>query len=231
MGRLDFILEYQEYIKKVLNLSEKDDEHIYEEYKKWRIVEGLIKTHPSNKSSEIISKRFTELESNDESDGKIYVAGYFKELEKYIPLFNNLGYFISEVTFNGVKWTKDFSEKSKPIAIFLEPKYDFELQKLPNVLYHTTLLRYQNSINRYGLVPKSHSKLTKHPDRIYFTDDFYIASRFGEYLKKENGGEPYSIYKIETNGLNINLYRDVNLVDAGFYTLDNFPNKCINKIV
>ena len=50
MGRLDFILEYQEYIKKVLNLSEKDDEHIYEEYKKWRIVEGLIKTHPSNKS-------------------------------------------------------------------------------------------------------------------------------------------------------------------------------------
>lgn len=229
MGRMDFIFEYQEYIEKVLNLSQKDDKHIYDEYRKWHIVEGLIKTHPSNKSSEIISKRFSELNSNVEADGKIYVEGNFRDLEGYIPLFNNLGYFISEVTFDGEKWTKEFNNKSKPIAIFLEPKYDTKIDPLPNVLYHATLDIYIKRIKNYGLMPKSQNKLSQHPERIYLTDNIKLANTFGEYLKNMHK-QDYSICEIDTTGLTINLYRDINLPE-GYYTLNNISKDFISKII
>ena len=146
-GTLNFLFEYDKYIDNINNLSDSDDFSIHEKFQKQRLVEGLIHTYPINKSIDIIKKRFPYLKCELEEDGEIYIEGYFKEIENYIPLFNNLGYFISKLTFNGSNWTKNYSNDSKPLALFLEPKYDVKIDLIPSKLYHTSLKKFDKRIN------------------------------------------------------------------------------------
>jgi hypothetical protein len=225
MNKFNFILEYSDYIKNVENLSLIKDKEIYNDFKNTIIIEGLIKTHPNNLSLDIILKRYTELKGNIEPDGEIYLEGEFRELSNYLPIINNLGYFISTLTLNGSNWIKEFDENTKPIAMFLEPKYDIKINKLPTILYHATLKRNKNSILKYGLVPKNISKLSNHPDRIYLTDNYKMAYLFGFNFK-----EPFIILEIDTNNLNIELYRDINALTNSYYTLDNIKKQKIRII-
>lgn len=225
MKIFNFILEYSEYIKNVENSTLIKDREIYNDFKNIIIVEGLIKTHPNNTSLDIILKKYSELEGNIEPDGEIFLQGYFKELINYLPIINNLGYFISKLTIDGNNWTKDFDDNTKPIAIFLEPKYDILIDPIPSILYHTTLKKNTNSILKYGLIPKHISKLSNHPDRIYLTDNIKIANVFGLTFK-----EPFIILEINTKDLNIELYKDVNLTNSGFYTMDNIKKQKIKII-
>lgn len=146
MKIFDFILEYDDYIRNINHLSLVKDKEVYDDFKNTIIVEGLIKTHPNNISLNIILKRHPELNGNIEPDDEIYLEGYFEELSNYLPIINNLGYFISKLTLDGKEWTKDYNDNTKPIALFLEPKYDVETSVLPSVLYHATLLKNKNNI-------------------------------------------------------------------------------------
>jgi hypothetical protein len=225
-GTLNFLFEYDEYIKNIDKLTNNDDLIIYEKFKIHKIVEGLIYTYPQQNSINIINKKYKELNCNIEPDGEIYIEGYFKELKNYLPIFNNLGYYISKLTSDGEKWEQEYTNDSKPIALFLEPKYDIKIINIPNILYHATHNIYDKRIEKIGLIPKSKNKVSNHPDRIYLTDNLQIAITFG----KLQYGQDYSIYKIDTNGLNINLYEDINLKNNGFYTLNNISSKYIEKI-
>jgi len=225
MKIFNFILEYSEYIKNVENSTLINDKEIYDNFKNTIIVEGLIKTYPNNLSLNIILKKYPELEGNIEPDGEIYLQGYFTKLINYLPIINNLGYFISKLTLNGTDWIKNFDDNTKPIAIFLEPKYDILINNIPPFLYHTTLKKNTNSILHYGLIPKNISKLSNHPDRIYLTDNIKIANAFGLTFE-----EPFIILEINTKNLKINLYRDINLSNNGFYTLDNIKKERIKII-
>jgi hypothetical protein len=227
MRKLNFILEYKQYIENISNLDMGDDIKIYTEFKSQNIVEGLIKTQPSSLSLKILLKRFPELNGNVEEDGEIYLEGRFKTLDNYIPLINNLGYFISKITLNGDEWITDFNNNSQPIVLFLEPKYDIKIIPLPKVLYHATLNKNVKRILQYGLIPKSYNKLSKHPDRIYFSDNYELVLKFGNYLKSENINEKIVILEINIDELNINLYKDLNLSENGFYTMDNISPKNI----
>ena len=84
-GKLTFLLEYSDYIDNIEKLLDIDDRNIYDKFKKQRLVEGLIKTHPLNLSINIIRKRFPYLECEIEPDG--YIEGEFKELKNYLPIF------------------------------------------------------------------------------------------------------------------------------------------------
>ena len=129
---LQFLFEYNEYIKNIENSN--NDEYIYNEilkrtkFNRLVIVEGLITTHPVDKSMNILKRRFGELLINKEPDGEIYIENQPpQELKKYLPLITNLGYSISKFTVDGQEWLKDYDNDTKPIAFILEAKYDYEV--------------------------------------------------------------------------------------------------------
>ena len=231
-----FILEYEKYIDNIENSE--NDIYIYNEilkrtkFGRLAIVEGLIRTHPIEKSANILKRRFPELNIEVE-DGEIYIENQpLQKLEKYIPIITNLGYFISKLTINGQEWIKDFNNDTKPIAFVLESKYDYEVE-IPESLYHASPIRFKDKIIKFGLTPKTGNKLSNHPERIYLTDDLNNAIDFGNYLRKEENSEwyknGYCIYSIKGTGIS-KLYSDINFRKGGFYTLNNIKSENIKFI-
>jgi hypothetical protein len=235
-NKMRFLLEYHEYINNVDTLSYIEDNNIFNEIKSHSkfggltLIEGLITTHPLSKSVDIIKKRFKELFLNIEEDGEIYIEGKFEKLEKYLPIFTNLGYFISKYTIDGDEWMREYTNETKPIALFLEPKYDIKIYPIPNILYHTSPKKFDNKISKIGFIPKTGNKLSNHPERIYLTDDLETAKLFGMDIKKTYN-EDYSVYEIDTSNLNLNLYSDINLRDSGYYAISNIPKEYFRKII
>ena len=219
----EFILEYRDYISNI-EKGDKDD-YIYDEilkrtkFGKLSILEGLIFTHPIDKSTNILKKRFFELEVEIEDEGGIYIE--IKEpnkIGKYLPIITNLGYFISLYTLDGSNWLKDYNNDTEMIAFYLEPKYDLKVD-VPHVLYHVSPIKFKDKISKIGFIPKTGNKISKHTERIYLTDDLKTAISFGDNIKSEtNSG--YCIYKISGDYIE-NLYSDINLRSGGFYTLQN----------
>lgn len=218
-----FILEYRDYISNI-EKTDKDD-YIYDEilkrtkFGKLSISEGLIFTHPVDKSTSILKRRFSELEVEIEEDGEIYIEiKQPSKIGKYLPIITNLGYFISLYTLDGSNWLKDYNNETEMIAFYLEPKYDIKVD-IPSILYHVSPIRFKDKISKIGFIPKSGNKISSHPERIYLTDDLKTAISFGDNIKSEtNSG--YCIYKISGDCIE-NLYSDINLRNGGFYTLQN----------
>jgi hypothetical protein len=232
-----FILEYKEYIDNIEN-SEKDN-YIYSEilkrtkFGRLAIVEGLIHTHPIKKSVNVLKTRFPELSIDVEEDGEIYIENQPpQKLEKYLPIITNLGYFISKLTIDGQEWIKEYNSDTEPIAIILEAKYDYEVN-IPETLYHASPIKFKHKIIKFGLTPKTGSKLSNHPERIYLTDNLNKCIDFGNYLKEEKDSEwyknGYCIYSIKGIGIT-KLYSDINLRQNGFYTLNNIKSENIKLI-
>ena len=231
MPKLTFLLKYNEYLKDINKLSIDDDLTIYKEHKEEKIVEGLIKTQPVEKSINILSRRFPELKVQNGRDyGEIYLEGDFDNIDKYIPLINNLGYFISLLTINGEDWIKEYESITKPLAIYIEPKYDLIIENIPKVLFHTSPIKYTKNILKVGLIPRSKNKLSNHPERIYLTDKIDICKNFGDYIIDNGIDKDYSVFVIDTNNLNLTLYRDINMKAHGYYTLQNISPKNIKQI-
>jgi hypothetical protein len=233
----NFLFEYNDYINNIDNTNK--DDYIYNEILKrskfgnLAIVEGLIFTHPLEKSIGILKRRFPELIIEIDNDDEIYIENQpAQELSKYLPIITNLGYFISKFTINGQEWFNKPKDNDKPIAFYIEAKYDYEVD-IPKILYHASPFRLKHKILKYGLSPKSGSKLSEHPDRIYLTDDINKAIQFGEYLKtlKDNDWykNGYCIYSVKGEGIN-KLYSDVNLREGGFYTNNNIKIEFVNLI-
>jgi len=232
---LKFILEYREYINNILDVD--NDQYIYNEISKRSkfgslvILEGLIKTHPNDKSSEILKRRFPELIIEIEEDGELFIENQPpKPLSKYLPIITNLGYFISIYTIDGNVWLKDYTDDTKPIAFKIEPKYDYEVD-IPNILYHTSPIKFKHKILKNGLSPRSGNKLTNHPERIYLLNDIEKSIMFGNYLSDENDWyeNGYCIYSIDGDGIS-NLYSDINFREGGFYTTNNISASNIKLI-
>ena len=178
----------------------------------------MVKTHPLDKTVKVLKNRFGELSIDIENDGEIYVENQPPhKFGKHLPIITNLGYFISKLTIDGQEWVKEYSMETKPIAFILEPKYDYEVD-IPNILYHTSPIRFKDKILKYGLIPKTASKLSNHPERIYLTDNIKSANMFGEYLKEEENNEwyknGYCIYSVKGEGIE-KLYSDINFRKAG----------------
>lgn len=228
VNNFKFILEYNDYIKNIEKST--NDNYIYNEiikrtkFGKLAISEGLIFTHPIDKSINILKRRFPELNIEVESDGEIYIENTIKQkLNVYLPIITNLGYFISLYTIDGSKWIKTYDEDTEALAFYLEPKYDIQVN-VPDVLYHASPIKYKDKISKIGFIPKTGNKLSNHPDRIYLTDNIDVAYYFG---KSFNDG--YCIYKI--NGKCIDkLYSDINLRQGGYYTLQNIKPNCFELI-
>jgi len=226
MKNFNYIFDYIKYFENIENLSTKDDLLLYNKYKPY--YEGLINTCDAEKTKRILTKRFPELIIKIEDNGELFIQGFNKFINNYIPLINNLGYFISTLTLDGHNWIEEFNNNDYILALLLEPKYDIKLDKIPNILYHTSIDKYTKSIEKIGLIPKSKIKLSNHPDRIYVTINLSQAKLFANYHLNNN--ENPIIWKINTLGLNLTLFKDLNFTPGGYYLLGNIPPSNLEKV-
>lgn len=235
---LKFLFEYNEYLENIE--SSIDDDYIFNEIKKrtkfdrLAIYEGLIKTYPPNKTVQILTKRFPQFQIEIEEDGEIYIENQpSRQIKDYLPLITNLGYFISTFTIDGKKWLKDYNEETKPIAFILEPKYDFEVV-VPKKLYHASPIKFKDKILKIGLTPKSGSKVSNHPERVYLSDSILECKKFAQYLIEDDKNEwyknGYCIYSIDGDAIT-KLYSDINFRIGGYYTLQNIKPEYIKLIL
>lgn len=164
------------------------------------------------------------------------------------------GYFISHLEYFDNKLiivkdltNLDFSGKSFQINIVFESLYNTEYKLQQRYLYHCTTESVLEKIKRQGLVPRSKSKITNHPNRIYLAldsqecenlilqfikdSDLYSeedSNFIREYKRAKN---EFIILKIDTQSLNLHLMEDPNCKDFwgvfGIYTTDSIPFRCI----
>jgi hypothetical protein len=164
------------------------------------------------------------------------------------------GYFIShiEILDNGHLYIiKDFnidlSKYSGKLNIVFESKYNKEFKTDQKYLYHCTTEAYIEKIKKIGLVPKSKSKITFHPERIYLAlnkkdcrdlitqfikDSENYSESDTDFIKNyKDSKKKYVILRIEIANLNLKLMEDPNCKDYwgvfGVYTVDSIPPSSI----
>jgi hypothetical protein len=235
-NRVGLILKYNEYIDNITIKNQDDDVEIFNDMLRntirgsFAISEGLIKTHPIDKSVDIIKRRFPNVDVSTEDDGEIVVSNLSDKLSVYNILFTNLGYFISLVDIDN-KWNKVVDLDKVVDAVILEPKYDIKVA-VPKSLYHASPLKYKDKILSNGLILKALSKVSLHPDRIYLTDDLMTCKMFASNLPKDKlpfYQDGYCIYSIDTNYID-DLYSDINLRKSGYYVDYNIPPNAIKLV-
>ncbi len=116
----------------------------------------------------------------------------------------------------------------KKLQLAIEPKYDCEItiEQLPQYIYHATGSKYLEKIKKIGLSPKSQSKKSYHPERVYFglTKDY--TKNLGRMLESE------IILEINTSGMTEPRYRffiDPNS-EEGIYTYSNIEPAKIKQL-
>lgn len=158
-----------------------------------------------------------------------------ENINKYMKSF---GWNVS--TINGIKEENCNLPKEMfkdNIVIQYEARFDEEVENIPDILYHLTPdIRYEK-IERLGLVPKSKSKITTHPERIYFFTDLKMSKWLkdelyeNEPIESKNKIEKYFLLEIDYRQLKnkFKLYIDPNLTN-GVYMTGNVPPLYITKI-
>lgn len=224
----------------------------YKEEFELNLKEGLIKTTPIGEAIYILKKQFPEFIFQYEKRDKDFTIEILKVkkgvqleyFEKLLPLLNNLGYFISymEIYGNNIEIKDKYDEKivknafqnPKTYSIYLEceAKFDQKVNKIPEFLYHVTPLRNWEKIQSIGLVTKSRSKRSYHPERVYLGKDEDSTIKLASKFYQTTGLNKWVLLKIDTNlipGGYFRLYYDPNF-KYGYYTLNNIPPQAIEKI-
>ena len=159
---------------------------------------------------------------------------------------NLLGWFPSYMfitNFSGMKnqmnydenYLKNTYEYLTDVSIIYESKFDKEVQ-IPTKLYNLSIQEYENKILSIGICPKSKNKLSSHGDRIYVCSnlddciDLIPKMKFYFYNKNKKINTKWVIYEIDTDNLNLTLYKDSNYIEKGFYLLGNIPSNKIKII-
>jgi hypothetical protein len=200
-----------------------DIDSVVSHLKTWSMASTKFKIKPTN-DNKIILK--FDKQPND------------KDVINLMRWINTLGWYIARYVLNDGNFDyKSFTTKEELINdlnsynllnLILEAKYDLELNKyeLKN-LYHITPIVYKEKIEKIGLVPKSLSKISYHPERIYLTtseeDAINLATKFG------GRNDKFALYQVDIDKLikhnnGIRFFKDPNL-KSGIYTLSNISPK------
>jgi hypothetical protein len=232
--------------------NEKDDFSNYENGLKKTSVklfkEGLIKTYPFDFVVQRLSKfGVVKLISN-----KIYLGlnkEFYRSIEGLITYLNTLGYFAAtfkilnknqKITpenyknYNNVADVLNIIDGIQQIWIEIEAKYDELFNNNPLYFYHLTSKNNLNKIKQQGLIPKSKSKKSYHPDRIYVVDQINSLKQLLVYFTKIDGKKisDYVILKINYELTNKpKIYNDPNFLDLGYYFVDNISPNAIVDII
>ena len=187
------------------------------------IKEGLIKSV----DSDTFCKRLDYLFSDYNVEISQTHLGVQIEIEKpdfnkkiyddLLSLLNVCGYMISYHYYdygNEIKGAPElsdiFNKEYAYIRLNMIKKFDIEnYEGVPEYLYHVTEIKYLSKILEKGLIPRSKSKIEKHPERVYVTNSMKGANNFKKILEEIYAGINLAILKIDTKLLNnIKLYYD-----------------------
>ena len=175
-----------------------------------------------------------------------------------VSVINNGGWFpsvMNQIKLSGMTKLDNYDffkivnihDELKSMTISYERKFDFESNDIPDKLYHLTIKEYSQKINKYGLIPKSKSKISSHLDRIYlcktYDDCVKLIPKMMFYYTGEKDINIYKlgkkmfkkditpvIYEIDNSSKFIDkLYIDVNY-DKGYYILNYISNELIKEI-
>lgn len=210
--------------------------------------EGLIKTYPFDFAVQRLGKYGSvKLISN-----KIYLGlkkEYFNKIEGLVKYLNTLGYFAAtfkvlskdqEVSpdnyknFNDAHEVLSVIDNAQQVWVEIEAKYDDLTEGGPSFFYHLTSKNALDKIKKQGLVPRSKSKKSHHPDRIYIVDDLkslkQLLIQFSEIEGKDLSD--YVVLKIDYNLTSKpKIYNDPNFLSLGYYVVDNIPPTAIVDVI
>lgn len=179
------------------------------------------------------------VEPGDGEKRDMYEPG--DDLRKTIPFWQ--GKYDKQKIIDYIK-----SGRLHNIVISLEASFGPEVprNKLPKLLYHATPSMYIEKISKIGLAPKTQSKETIHPSRVYFvpvkSSLKNLAGGLNQYRKPKKGqiGIPmdsWSMITIDTKKLSpdVEFYVDPNFwvggtVQRGYFTTSNIPPSAIVDI-
>lgn len=209
------------------------------------IKEGLIKTYPIKTTIKLIKRGLVGLTFSIDSEletNTIFIKLLSSDLniDKLISIYRTInlcGYFVSNYDFydssdNVIGYLKHDDNLSKEFIddlvdkinnshftqLTIESRYN-KIVNIPKFLYHVTSKRNKYNIESIGLVPKSKNKKANHSDRIYMGLDKIVTKNLAYQFSE---GE-YILLKINTEGLNINIYDDPDFTGNGVYTYENIP--------
>jgi len=211
------------------------------------IKEGLIKTYPLDFVVGRLDK-FGGIARPNNKRNAIYYSidnkNSLSDIDKYIKYVNSLGYFISQykvlyvdkkpLPLNYITYKnpgdiinlKDINE----LWLIIEPKFDQILGSDVEYLYHITEDKYLDKIKSKGVIPRSLSKKSYHPDRIYVvTNKRYINPLLRQFSDKSDSD--FSTIKIDYKlAGKPKLYNDPNYLNYGYYITDNISPQSIISI-
>lgn len=209
----------------------------YEVEYELNLQEGLIKTTNIGKTLNILEKKYSSKFIFTKSKNSFYIKTFHTDiinLNNIIKDANNLGWFPSfmETEDYTGKWNEKYFKKGE-IKLRFEAKFDEEIvEKIPEILYHITPTQNVDKILKIGLVPKSRSKASFHPERVYLGNSIKGIEKLGEMFYQKTGIKNWTILKIKTDmvpGDYLKLYTDPNY-KQGYYILNNIPPQAIEKI-
>lgn len=221
----------------------------YKEEYELNLKEGLIKTTNIGKTINFLKRKFPYWEFKIDDNAffiQILDNRTEKQYQELKHLLNNLGWFISwfKIESDSGNISGKFNEKTvinsfnKDDVFFIElrveAKFDEEVvENIPSILYHIVPTQNSDKILKIGLVPKSRSKASYHPDRVYLGKSIGGVEKLIPQMHQITGNKNYTILKINTEmipGGYLRLYTDPNYSKEAFYTLNNIPPQAIEKI-
>jgi hypothetical protein len=229
---------------------------IYHQIQEGQLNEFVLSTVPVDKTiSHVIKKypKFPVIREGTFGDIEVvFSSDSMWDVEGLIKFMDSFGWFPS-VLFTGPKEGGKFSEdylnrvtldmaKNRDASAILvfEKKFN-EQQQVQPFYFHISLDIYHDEIMKVGLIPRSHSKLSAHPQRIYLlnpTSQDYIRDIGFVLLDKakpeiKSKVKSLSVYKIDTSKVaNLEVYEDENFLigDGAVWTQKNIPPKAIEHI-
>lgn len=185
---------------------------------------------------------------------KIFVKE--KYIQNYYKLINNIenyyGWFLAgnedpytDEMVKDVEVIKKYYKNAKPEPDIDDPEYEHSVlifekkygdpldvnKIIPDFVYHVTDEKYLHKIKKNGLVPRSKSKKTYHPERIY------LLLNKGNNVKALANNPEFDIdnpvlLKIDVSEFKKynKFYEDPNL-DGGVFVVNNIPPNIIKSYV
>jgi len=221
------------------------DTHLLAAYKyyksEFKLYEGLITSYPLYEVIRILTQKNYNVKGNYK-DNTFYLKFKFnndsnvafQEFKEIMKITNTCGYFCSNMKgeninneFKIFKYSEDnfktlIYDNYNLINFSFEAKYDIFIERIPEVLYHLTPTQNVEKILKNGLVPKSRSKKSYHPDRIYLVKNVEdLTPLFMDFYEKTRINK-WTILKINTEIISdyLQIYKDPNFKEKGYYTLN-----------
>jgi hypothetical protein len=210
---------------------------VYKEEYQLNLKEGLIKTVNIGKTLDVLEKKYSSKFIFTRSRNSFSIKTFHTNnitLDSFIKDANTLGWFPSfmETEDYTGKWGKEYFKEGE-IKLRFEAKFDEEVvENVPSTLYHITPTANADKILKIGLVPKSRSKASYHPDRVFLSKSLEDMEELGRMFYQKTGIRNWTILRINTElipGDYLKLYTDPNY-KPGYYTLNNINPQAIERV-